>query len=571
MFDRKLTFHLRDAAWIGSRAKNAARRPLFIGFVAACVVALALLSVALAPRHRRRLGPSPAVTGLKVDTAPLVQGLAISRTRAASAESALAVARQQVLLASAKPKVDSLNPAIVHKHDSLTNILTELQGLIGKVENAPLPTSYRALAASPALNTNSRIVALLDSLRDVEKDRDSYGTTEGADPMYVALTSRLTEIGRSIEAVAAQRRDSLQSTISMMTAPNREVAEARIAVPDTMPWVVERDSAVSAVKSASADLDAARRLIDDNRRAAEQAQQISLISASPFTMVVAAAVFGIVFGFAGALRSEFHGPTVSDGPELERLTGVRVMASISPSAKSAGTERRKANRIAPKYLDSSSVAYQLAYLHVEQSAATPDIVAIIGDDADVSAIVAMNLAAIAADDARAVLVIDAAGRSEAIRSLLTFSTPAELSDVISGRRSWHDSTAHVFVGRDKTVDVLTGSVAAAGAPLMELLKRDSHQLGKYYDAIFVVGSLDLVPAVAEADAIGGAVITATIGFTPLSRIVDAIAAMRQNSRQVFGAIVWNGSPPRLVARAKRRAGGDRKAPGPQLTPQPSVS
>src|SRR3954470_881313 len=213
MLDGKLTFHLRDPAWIGSRARNAARRPLFIGFVAACVVALALLSVALAPRHRRRFGPSPAVTGLKVDTVLLLQGLAISKTRAASAESALAVARQQVRLATAKPRIDSLNPAIVRKHDSLTNILTELQGLIGKVENAPLPTSYRALAASPALNTNSRILALLDSLRDVEKDRDSYGATEGADPMYVALTSRLTEIGRSIEAVAAERRDSLRSTI----------------------------------------------------------------------------------------------------------------------------------------------------------------------------------------------------------------------------------------------------------------------------------------------------------------------------------------------------------------------
>src|SRR4051812_13139679 len=113
MFDRKLTFRLRDPAWIGSRARNAARRPVFIGFVTVCVVALALLSVVLAPRHRRRMGPAPSVKGLRVDTVPLIQGLALTKIRAASADSALAVARAQVVAANAKPKMDSLNPALV--------------------------------------------------------------------------------------------------------------------------------------------------------------------------------------------------------------------------------------------------------------------------------------------------------------------------------------------------------------------------------------------------------------------------------------------------------------------------
>jgi Mrp family chromosome partitioning ATPase len=571
MAKRKLSARLRDPVWIGSRAKNAARRPLFIGFVTVCVVGLAVLSVILAPRHRRRMGPAPSVSGLRIDTVPLIQGLSLAKVRAAAADSALAVARAEVIAANARPQIDSLNPILARRHDSLTNVLTELQDLIGKVENVPLPTSYRALAASPALNADPRILALLDSLRDVEKERDSYGSTEGADPMFVALTSRLTEIGRSIETVAAERRDTLRSVIARMTAPNLQVAEARITVPDTMPWVAERDLAASAVKNAGADLDAARRLIEENRRAAEQAAQISVISASPFAMVVAAAVFGIAFGFAGALRSEIHAPTIADGPELERTTGVRVMASVSPSPKATDTERRKANRIAPRYIDSSSAGYQLSYLHIEQSAATPDIVAIIGDDADVSAIVAMNLAAIAADDARAVLVVDAAGRSEAIKSLLSFSATTELADIIDGRRSWGDATASVFVGRDKTVDVVTGSSPAEALPLMQLLERDSQRLGKDYDAVFVIGSLRLAAALADTNAVGGSVITATIGFTKLSAVIDAIKILRSQSRQVFGAVLWDGAPPRLVARAKRRTGGDRKASTTHLTPQPSAT
>ena len=563
MFDGKLTFRIRDPAWLSSRARNAARRPMFIAVIAACVVALAVLSLVLAPRHRRRPGPMPSTAIVTVDTLPIVQALAVSKSRVESADSALVIVRQQVLAATAKPKIDSLDPRLLKRHDSLTNVLTELQGLIGKVETAPLPTSYRALAASPALISNPQIVALLDSLRDIEKDRESLGAAGGGDPMFVALTSRLTEIGRAIEAVASERRDSLRSTITMITAPSKQVVEERAAAPDTMPWVAERDSALSALGTATTDLAAARRQLAENKRETEAAQEISMITASPFAMVVAAAIFGIVFGFAGALRSEFRAPTVADGPEVERVTGARIMATVVPVPRTSELERRQANRVAPKYLDAKADSYQLAYLHVEQSVATPDIVAIVGDDADVSAIVAMNLAAIAAEDARSVLVIDAAGRSAAIRSLLPVSGSGDLSEIISGQRSWVDATAHVSVGRDKLIDVVTGARAAAPPALIELLNRDKQRLGKYYDTVFLVGGLDLVPSLLDDRSVGGTVITATVGRTPLAEAIRATSALREKARQVFGVILWDGPPPRLAARAQRRTGGDRKPVAPQ--------
>src|SRR5258708_20193870 len=163
MFDGKLRFRVRDPAWLSSRARNAVRRPMFIGVIAACVVALAVLSLVLAPRHRRRPGPMPSTAIVKVDTLPIVQALAVSKSRVESADSALVIVRQQVLAATAKPKIDSLDPKLLKRHDSLTNVLTELQGLIGKVETAPLPTSYRAPAASPALISTPHITAFLHS------------------------------------------------------------------------------------------------------------------------------------------------------------------------------------------------------------------------------------------------------------------------------------------------------------------------------------------------------------------------------------------------------------------------
>ena len=54
--------------------------------------------------------------------------------------------------------------------------------------------------------SSARARLLLDSLTEVEREREAFGTTGGADPVYVALTSRAAEIGRAIQAVGQSRR-----------------------------------------------------------------------------------------------------------------------------------------------------------------------------------------------------------------------------------------------------------------------------------------------------------------------------------------------------------------------------
>jgi len=572
MAERSPQFRVPEPAWLSSRARNAARRPLVIGLIAAIIVALAALSLVLTPKNRRAMGPAAAVNDIRIDTVPLQFALAQAHARVTSAESALIVVRRDVAAYNAQPPADSVSPAVLAHHDSLANILNELSSLIGKVETVPLPTSYRSLAASPALIANPRIKALLDSLSEVEHERESLGTAGSADPMFVALTSRATDIGRAIETIAAERRDSLRAQINRITTPSQTAAKARAAAPDTMPWVAERDSAQSAVVVATTDLDNARAALKLQREERERAQELSAISASPFTMVLAAAIFGIVFGFGASLISELRRPTVSDGPEVERVTGVRLMASVVPRADGAEYDRRKADRLAPGYLDPKSEAYQLAYLHIEQSAASPDVVAVLGDDPDVCAIVTMNIAAIAAEDARSVLVIDAAGRGDAIRSLLPFSPSADLADLIGGIASWVDATAHVSVGRDRTVDVVTGTRSTSPAGLIELVERERPRLGKHYDSVFVIASLDLVPAIAENAFVQGTILTATGGRTRLVHLVDAVAALRTQGRQLFGIVLWDSAPPKLTARPKRTSGGQRNAPSASVgSPQPAVT
>src|SRR5438105_5801269 len=89
-------------------------------------------------------------------------------------------------------------PAVREQRDSLGAELTTLNRLIDRAENAPLPTSYRALAASPSVAADPRVRVLLDSLADVERERNAFGAVGGVDPVYLSLTSRSTAIGRGI-------------------------------------------------------------------------------------------------------------------------------------------------------------------------------------------------------------------------------------------------------------------------------------------------------------------------------------------------------------------------------------
>src|SRR4051812_21259561 len=172
MADKKPRFRVPEPAWLSSRARNAARRPLVIGLIAAIVVLMAGVSLVLAPKNRRAMGPAAAFNGIRIDTVPLQFALERAHARVTSAESALVVVRRDVAVYNAQPPADSASPALIARHDSLANMLNDLSSLIGKVETVPLPSSYRTLAASPLLVANGRVKALLDSLSEVEHERE---------------------------------------------------------------------------------------------------------------------------------------------------------------------------------------------------------------------------------------------------------------------------------------------------------------------------------------------------------------------------------------------------------------
>ena len=59
-----------------------------------------------------------------------------------------------------------------------------------RADNAPLLGSFRALAEAPQMRGDPRVKQLLDSLVEIERERESFNAVGGVDPVFVALTAR---------------------------------------------------------------------------------------------------------------------------------------------------------------------------------------------------------------------------------------------------------------------------------------------------------------------------------------------------------------------------------------------
>jgi hypothetical protein len=67
---------------------------------------------------------------------------------------------------------------------------------------------------------------LVDSLTEVEREREAFGVVGGVDPIYVSLTARATTIGRAIQALGERRRAELEQAVA--AAPASSTAPAAV-------------------------------------------------------------------------------------------------------------------------------------------------------------------------------------------------------------------------------------------------------------------------------------------------------------------------------------------------------
>ncbi len=514
--------------WAHARARNALRRRRIITGVGLVAFGSTLAALILVPREAIREARNAApLPGEKVDSIPLVAALAAvqeeyrtangavaaKRAAAARATAALVAARQRALaaaLAAARP---------VGNRDSLRAASAELGRLIDRARTSPLPSSYRALAEAPGVRGDPRVRALVDSLDDVERERESYGVG-GVDPVYVSLTNRATQLGRAVEAIAERRRAALEdqlnapdvpppvapappvpapvaaapaatasgTTASGTTAPavRDSTGEPVRAAVRVAPRAVVADTAVEAgqravvatrLAQAQRALAAARiRDVAADRRV-EAARARAGFDTPPLAIAAAALILGAALGFGVAFLTEVRRPRVADAEEAERVTRSRVLAVVRPSA---GVTPERGRRLVDERLDGAGAGvripalvdpavegYRLLYLGLAPIGAAVPRMAITAAEPAVAAAVALNLAAAAAEDGRSTLIVDADPRSAVLSAALGVRDRIGLVDLARAGFAPREAVVPVAVGRDVSVDVLPAgltAIASGGRP-----------------------------------------------------------------------------------------------------------
>jgi Mrp family chromosome partitioning ATPase len=544
-----------------ARARNALRRPVFIGAVSIVTFAASLIALVVVPQQARRAATAIRPTAAaRPDTTPTVAALAEAQRQVARADSAIAASKAelaQLVAATAAAAAadttangDPLSATLRARRDSLTGDVALLGRLLARSENAPLLGSYRALAEAPPMQGDPRVKQLLDSLVEIERERESYNAVGGVDPVFVALTARANELGRSIEGLASARRDSLRREVATLAppAPALPAALASRPLPDTLARIAARDTARTVAGEVANRLARERAELQRLDAREERARELANVGASPPAMLAAALIFGAMIGFGIALFDEVRRPRVADSYEAERATGVRVLGVIRPLPPSPERGRRATDRTGPPYIDPGADGHQLIYLTIAAAGANALMLTVTGDSPAVSAVVAINFAAIAAEEARGTLLVDTDGAASTVASALRLPASAGVSGLIDGKVSWPEAIRISRIGRDRTIDVVpSGDGTPAIGDLTALLQRDIGRLSRRYDALVLVSSAEQVGlGLPAALPIADVVYCARAGQTPIADLKAAIEEIGQAGGRVRGIVLWNAPDPALV-------------------------
>lgn len=470
------------------------------------------------------------------------------------------------------PPYDTLPTELRAKRVELATRTLEIQRLQSRSREAPLPESYRALGNSRALREDPRVRGLLDSLAEVERNREALGALGGVDPIFVALTERAGEIGRSIQAIATNKEDSIRAELGKLV-PAQALPAPPLLPPsnvsissgpgiDTMRFARAREIAAVEIANSERDLARARARNRALEERAAAARRIMSLTASPMAMLAAALVLGLALGFAVTLLLEIRSPRIADGAEAEAIALAPVLVTILQRETPPERNRREADQQVPPLIDRGSDAYQRLFSHLVAEPPGVGLIAVVGDDTAVTAVVAANIAAMAAYHARTSLLVDTDFDSHSASAATCVQPAPGVAEFLARRTSWAESLRPVVVGRDRVIEVLPSGLFSGRGTLqgaMNEFKREIALLTRRFDTVILSAPPSrhgAVPAVGSAT--GSVLLCLRATRTPVSWIRSLVAELREHGASVRGIVLWDRPDPVLhlpSAPAKNRVTG----------------
>lgn len=574
------------ARWLAARGRNALRHRVRVAVLGTVVFLGMLVFLVLLPGSIKGMRADLVLREGLQDTVPLVATFQRAQRDYEQADSLLKEARARVTTAQVVPSFQ-LSPAERWKRDSLAQVAAILSRLIARVENSPLPQTYRALGESPLLRGDARVQQLLDSLSEIEREREGFGAVGGVDPMFVALTSRATAIGRAIQGIAEARRtaardemtriaqaardtalqarqavsDSLRLATSLDSTPAGQLAAATTAagVPalDTMPFRARADTAGVQRERAASALAIARTFNDDLARRAREARDKANTLAPPLAILAASLLLGLFVSFAFSLLLEATRPAIADAAEVERITGARVLGLVRPGERAEERDRRQADLLAPPDLAPNSRAYRGIYLHLAARAATARTVTVMGDDAGVTAAVAANIAFLAATESRTTILLDTDLRACGISSVLELRPAPGTAEVLAQRAGWSEVIRTPTIGRERSLDVVTAGgreVEAEGGEHLDRVRDELARIVRRYDVCVIAATLDaLANPPGAVTPLEDVVLCIRIAETSLAALAAINRSAREAGIRFRGIVLWHGEKPVLLSREEQHA------------------
>lgn len=537
--------------WMAARARNALRRVLVFGIVGGVVFIAALIAFVVVPRNasRKALAVASRIEA-RTDSSPAVAARDRYLAEVTTTDSVLNAARLAAMPVPT-PVIDTFPPAVRAQRDSLNAELATLNRLIDRVENAPLPTSYRALAASPAVAAEPRVRVLLDSLADIERERNEFGAVGGVDPVYLALTSKATAIGRAIQGIADAKRGEVRGKLALIRPTPAPVVRPKISV-DTTALLAQNATAQQNHAAAVKQLDQINQRNARIDRESARARDLANVGAPPWAMLAAAVVLALAVGFAASFGTELKRPHIADQREAEQVSGTRVLTVVKPPEVVVERSRRQADVEAPPLIDVVSESYRTLYLHIASVEASVPIVTITGDDPGIIATVASNLAASAAYEARSTLLVDVDPTTCSVASVLRIRPDPGLSGIITGNATWPEAIVPTTIGRDRPLDVLPSGTRRAGPPepdVIEEVRRELARMQRRYDFIIITAPTSYVQRSATSIIPAPDVILcARIAHTTVGGLKSAVDSLRGADMRIHGLVLWDAEMPQLETR-----------------------
>src|SRR6202140_2497431 len=537
--------------WMAARARNALRRVVVFGIVGGVVFIAALIAFVVVPRNasRRALAVAASIEN-RTDSSPTVAVRDRYLAEVTATDSVLNATRRALIPVPAAV-IDTFPPAVRAQRDSLGVELSTLNRLIDRAENAPLPTSYRALAASPAVASDPKVRVLLDSLAEIERDRNAFGAVGTVDPVYLSLTSRANAIGRQIQAIADAKRGEIRGKLALIRPTPAPVVKPLITV-DTTKLVAQHAAAQRNYAAAAAQLGQINQKNARIDRESAHARELANVGAPPWAMLAAAVVLALAVGFAASFGTELRRPHIADPREAEQVSGTRVLTVIRPPEVVVERSRRQADVEAPPLIDVVSESYRTLYLHIASVEASVPIVTITGDDPGIVATVAANLAASAAYEARSTLLVDVDPTTCSVASVLRIRPDPGLSGIITGNATWPEAIVPTTIGRDRPLDVLPSGTRRSGLPepsVVEEVRKELTRMQRRYDFIIIAAPTSYVQRSASSIIPAPDVILcARIAHTTVGGLKSAVDSLRGADMRIHALVLWDAEMPQLETR-----------------------